>query len=95
METVSTWVCGKVYAEIQALQAGGNAATTALTKVTMQSGSIVSCAGIFKMLCYDAKGHKVYSMDAGYNSYLPDTDPNQGVLGRAHPVGPGGTNKGA
>jgi gamma-glutamyltranspeptidase len=46
METVSTWVCGKVYAGIQALKAGGNAAdaaaTTALTQVTMQSESVVS-----------------------------------------------------
>jgi gamma-glutamyltranspeptidase/glutathione hydrolase len=68
-----------VYAGIQALKAGGNAAdaaaTTALTQVTMQLGSVVSYAGIFTLLYYDAKDHKVYSMDAGYNSYLHETDP--------------------
>jgi gamma-glutamyltranspeptidase/glutathione hydrolase len=68
-----------VYAGVQALKAGGNAAdaaaTTALTQVTMQLGSVVSYAGIFTMLYYDAKDHKVYSMDAGYNSYLHETDP--------------------
>src|ERR1035438_1153952 len=68
-----------VYAGIQALKTGGNAAdaaaTTALTQITMQLGSVVSYAGIFTMLYYDAKEHKVYSMDAGYNSYLQETDP--------------------
>src|ERR1035438_4749385 len=67
------------YAGIQALKQGGNAAdaaaTTALTQVTMQLGSVVSYAGIFTMLYYDAKAHQVYSMDAGYNSYLQETDP--------------------
>lgn len=68
-----------VYAGIQALKAGGNAAdaaaATALTQVTMQLGSVVSYAGIFTMLYYDAKDHRVYSMDAGYNSYLHENDP--------------------
>jgi gamma-glutamyltranspeptidase/glutathione hydrolase len=69
-----------VYAGIQALKLGGNAAdaaaTTALTQITTQLGSVVSYAGIFTMLYYDAKAHQVYSMDAGYNSYLHETDPN-------------------
>jgi len=68
-----------VYAGIQTLKLGGNAAdaaaTTALTQVTTQLGSVVSYAGIFTMLYYDAKAHQVYSMDAGYNSYLQETDP--------------------
>lgn len=68
-----------VYAGIQTLKLGGNAAdaaaTTALTQITMQLGSVVSYAGIFTMLYYDAKTHEVYSMDAGYNSYLQETDP--------------------
>jgi gamma-glutamyltranspeptidase/glutathione hydrolase len=36
---------------------------------------VVSYAGIFTMLYYDAHSGKVYSMDAGYNSYLGETDP--------------------
>ncbi len=67
METVSTWICGKVYAGIQALKGDGNAAAA--------SGSVVSYAGIFTMLHYNAKDHKVDSIDAGYNSYLHETDP--------------------
>lgn len=68
-----------VYAAIQALKLGGNAAdaaaTSALTQVTTQLGSVVSYAGIFAMLYYDAKTRKVHSMDAAYNSYLQETDP--------------------
>jgi gamma-glutamyltranspeptidase/glutathione hydrolase len=68
-----------VYAGTEALRRGGSAAdaaaTTALTQITTQLGSVVSYAGVFTMLYYDAKDHKVYSMDAGYNSYLQETDP--------------------
>jgi gamma-glutamyltranspeptidase/glutathione hydrolase len=68
-----------VYAGMQALQHGGNAAdaaaTTALTQVTMELGSVVSYAGVFTMLYYDAYTHRVFSMDAGFNSYLHETDP--------------------
>jgi len=68
-----------VYAGVQTLKQGGNAAdaaaTTALTQVTVQLGSVVSYGGIFTMLYYDAGTQKVYSMDAGYNSYLGETDP--------------------
>jgi gamma-glutamyltranspeptidase/glutathione hydrolase len=68
-----------VYAGVQALKAGGSAAdaatAVALTQITTQLGSVVSYAGIFTMLYYDAKTHHVYSMDAGYNSYLGETDP--------------------
>ncbi len=68
-----------VYAGVRTLEAGGNAAdaaaTVALTQVTTQLGSVVSYAGIFTVVYYDAKAGKVYSMDAGYNSYLGETDP--------------------
>jgi gamma-glutamyltranspeptidase/glutathione hydrolase len=68
-----------VYAGLQALRQGGTAAdaaaTTALTQITTQLGSVVSYAGVFTMVYYDAKTRKVYSMDAGYNSYLHETDP--------------------
>ncbi len=79
-----------VYAGIQTLKHGGNAAdaaaATALTQVTMQLGSVVSYAGIFTMLYYDAKAHKVYSMDAGYNSYLQETDPKTIPVGDMGPM---------
>jgi gamma-glutamyltranspeptidase / glutathione hydrolase len=68
-----------VYAGLQALRQGGTAAdaaaTTALTQITTQLGSVVSYAGVFTMVYFDAKTHKVYSMDAGYNSYLNENDP--------------------
>jgi gamma-glutamyltranspeptidase/glutathione hydrolase len=68
-----------VYAGMQTLKQGGNAAdaaaVTALTQVTMQLGSVVSYAGVFTMLYYDAFTHRVFSMDAGFNSYLQETDP--------------------
>jgi gamma-glutamyltranspeptidase / glutathione hydrolase len=68
-----------VYAGLQALRQGGTAAdaaaTTALTQITTQLGSVVSYAGVFTMVYFDAKTHKVYSMDAGYNSYLNENEP--------------------
>jgi len=79
-----------VYAGIQTLKHGGNAAdaaaATALTQVTMQLGSVVSYAGIFTMVYYDAKEHKVYSMDAGYNSYLQENDPKTIPVGDLGPL---------
>jgi len=68
-----------VHAGVQTLRAGGNAAdaaaATALTQVTPQLGAVVSYPGVFSVLYYDAKAHKVYSLDAGFNSYLNETDP--------------------
>ncbi len=68
-----------VYAGIETLKHGGTAAdaaaTTALAQVATQLGSVVSYAGIFTVVYYDAKSHKVYSMDAGFNSYLEENDP--------------------
>jgi gamma-glutamyltranspeptidase / glutathione hydrolase len=49
-----------VFAGIRSLKLGGNAAdaaaTTALMQITTQLGSVVSYAGVFTMLYYDAKG---------------------------------------
>jgi gamma-glutamyltranspeptidase/glutathione hydrolase len=79
-----------IHAGVQALELGGNAAdaaaTTALTQITTQIGSVVSYAGIFTMLYYDAKSQKVYSMDAGYNSYLQETDPKTIPVGDFGPL---------
>lgn len=79
-----------VYAGVQALKHGGNAAdaaaTVALTQITTQLGSVVSYAGIFTMVYYDAKTHRVYSMDAGYNTYLGEHDPLSIPVGDMGPL---------
>ncbi len=68
-----------VQAGIVTLQQGGNAAdaaaTVALTQITTELGSVVSFAGILSLIYYDAGTRKTISMDAGYNSYLHETDP--------------------
>jgi len=78
------------YAGLQALKQGGTAAdaaaTVALTQVTTQLGSVVSYAGIFTMVYYDARTRKVYSMDAGYNSYLGENDPKSIPVGDMGPL---------
>ncbi len=68
-----------VQAGIQALESGGNAAdaaaTVSLTQITTQLGSVVSFGGILSLVYYDAKTDKVYSLDAGYQSYRNEKDP--------------------
>jgi gamma-glutamyltranspeptidase/glutathione hydrolase len=69
-----------VQAGLETLARGGNAAdaaaAVALTQVTTQLGSVVSYAGIMTMLYYDAKSGHISSLDAGYNSYCGETDPD-------------------
>jgi gamma-glutamyltranspeptidase / glutathione hydrolase len=66
-------------AGIEALRQGGTAAdaaaTTALTQVATSLGSYVSYAGILQLLYYDAKSSRIYSLNAGWNSYLGEADP--------------------
>jgi gamma-glutamyltranspeptidase/glutathione hydrolase len=68
-----------VHAGMEALRQGGTAAdaaaTVALTQVTTALGSYVSYAGIMELVYYDAKSGKVTTMDAGWDSYLGETDP--------------------
>ncbi len=68
-----------VQAGLEALRQGGTAAdaaaTVALTQITTQLGSVVSYAGIMTLVYYDVKTGKVYSLDAGYNSYQNETEP--------------------
>lgn len=84
-----------VRAGIQALKAGGTAAdaaaAVALTQVATQLGSVVSYAGIFTMLYYDASTRTVSSMDAGYNSYLGESDPRSIPVGDLGPLNFGRT----
>ena len=82
-----------VHAGLEALRAGGTAAdaaaATALTQITTQLGSVVSYAGIFTMVYYDAHTGHVYSMDAGYNSYLHESDPKSIPVGDLGPLNVG------
>jgi len=68
-----------VRAGLEALQQGGTAAdaasTIALTQVTTALGSYVSYAGALQLTYYEAKTNRVYAMNAGWNSYLGETDP--------------------
>jgi gamma-glutamyltranspeptidase/glutathione hydrolase len=68
-----------IRAGIEALKQGETAAdaasTVALTQVTTALGSYVSYAGILQLIYYDSHTRKIYSLDAGWNSYLAETDP--------------------
>ncbi|MGO4879932.1 MAG: gamma-glutamyltransferase [Bryobacteraceae bacterium] len=68
-----------IRAGIEALKQGGAAAdaaaTIALTQVTTALGSYVSYAGILQLIYYDSHTRKLYSLDAGWNSYLGETAP--------------------
>ena len=63
-----------VRAGVEALKQGGTAAdaaaTVALTQITTALGSYVSYAGVLQLVYYEAKTGKVYSLNAGWNSYL-------------------------
>ncbi len=68
-----------VRAGLAALQQGGTAADAAaciaLTQITTALGSYVSYAGALQLTYYEAKTNRVYAMNAGWNSYLGETDP--------------------
>ncbi len=68
-----------VLAGVEALRRGGSAAdaaaTTAITQVVTQLGSVVSFAGVFTMVYYDAHDRRVYALDAGFNSFAGEKDP--------------------
>lgn len=68
-----------VRAGIEALKQGGSAAdaaaTVALTQVTTALGSYVSYAGMMQLTYYDVRTDKVFSMNAGWSSYLGEADP--------------------
>jgi len=68
-----------IRAGIESLKQGGTAAdaasTIALTQIVTALGSYVSYAGILQLVYYDSHTHKLYSLDAGWNSYLGETKP--------------------
>jgi gamma-glutamyltranspeptidase/glutathione hydrolase len=68
-----------VHAGVDALRQGGTAAdaaaTVALTQITTALGSYVSYAGILQLVYYEAKSGKVSSLNAGWSSYLGETNP--------------------
>jgi len=67
------------YAGITALRAGGTAAdaaaTVALTQATTALGSYVSHAGIVQALYYEACSGKIQALNAGWNTYRLEADP--------------------
>jgi gamma-glutamyltranspeptidase/glutathione hydrolase len=79
-------------AGIEALKQGGTAAdaasTIALTQITMGLGSYVSYAGILQLVYYDHRTRKLYSLDAGWNSYLGETAPQTIPAGDDGAAGP-------
>jgi gamma-glutamyltranspeptidase / glutathione hydrolase len=68
-----------VRAGIEALRQGGTAAdaaaTVALTQVATALGSYVSYGGVAQLVYYHAKTRRVYSMNAGWASYLEESEP--------------------
>jgi gamma-glutamyltranspeptidase/glutathione hydrolase len=86
-----------VRAGIESLKQGGTAAdaasTIALTQVTTALGSYVSHAGILQLVYYDSHTRKLYSLNAGWNSYLAESAPktipanDMGPLGTVLPTG--------
>jgi gamma-glutamyltranspeptidase/glutathione hydrolase len=68
-----------VHAGVRALKQGGTAAdaaaTVALTHITTALGSFISYAGVLELVYYEARSGKVYSLNAGWNSYRGETDP--------------------
>jgi DNA-binding XRE family transcriptional regulator len=64
---------------IETLRQGGTAAdaavATALMQVTTSLGSIVSYAGVLQLVYYDARTHRISSLDAGWNGYADETSP--------------------
>jgi gamma-glutamyltranspeptidase / glutathione hydrolase len=81
---------------IETLRQGGTAAdaavATALTQVTTSLGSIVSYAGVLQLVYYDARTHRISSLDAGWNGYANETTPatiphaDVTLLDPAHPA---------
>lgn len=68
-----------VHAGVQAMREGGTAAdaavATALAQVVMMAGANVSFAGVAELLYFDARTHRVYVLDAGWNSWRGEHDP--------------------
>ena len=67
-----------VHAGLEVLEHGGNAAdaalTTALAQVALTAGATISYAGIMSVVYYDAASHRVYTLNAGYNTVKQEND---------------------
>lgn len=68
-----------VHAGMEALQQGGTAAdaaaTVALTEIATSLGSYVSYDGVMQLVYFEARTGKVWTLNAGWNSYRNETDP--------------------
>jgi gamma-glutamyltranspeptidase/glutathione hydrolase len=68
-----------VHAGLEILKHGGNAAdaalTTAVAQVALTTGAAISYAGILNAVYYDAASHRVYTLNAAYNTVRNEKDP--------------------
>lgn len=68
-----------IHAGLKVLREGGSAAdaaiATALAQVTLVGGSWSSFAGMLYAVYFDAESGDVYSLNAGFNTVLEETDP--------------------
>lgn len=68
-----------IHAGLEVLKHGGSAAdaaiATSLAQITLAGGSWNSFAGILYMVYYERDSKKAYSLNAGYNTVLAETDP--------------------
>ncbi|XP_078350937.1 glutathione hydrolase-like YwrD proenzyme isoform X2 [Oculina patagonica] len=82
-----------VHSGMDALRKGGNAMdaclATALTEVTLATGSYVSYAGVTQILYYEKSSNKVYSINGGWNTPLHG-DPSQ--IPKVHTTGDNGAS---
>src|SRR5580704_3754358 len=79
-----------VLAGVHALRHGGSAAdaaaTVALTQIVTSLGSFVSFAGTLQLLHHDASTGKTDYLDAGWSTWLGETDPSSIPTCDLHPL---------
>ncbi len=78
-------------AGLEALRQGGSAAdaaiATSLAQIALAMGSVVSYAGIFSMVYFDAGAGKSYYLNAGFNTVLGENEPMT-IPVQANPMSP-------
>ena len=76
---ISTGTAESIQAGVDMLNRGGSAAdavlASALARITLDMGNIVSFAGIYMMVYYEASTGKVYSLNAPFKTVLEEDSP--------------------